>query len=145
MVNYTSICQYFSDILPIRHVYTIRRVSFLTSIETSKNSLLCLVQAVTNENHNVIGKLADRYNCNVVRFTEKFNLAVRNQFKLDSLDYLYCDGFIICHICHYNGIRHYLLVLLLAFGNTKPITHLFIYLLNVYTCMFIKCVCYSID
>ena len=42
--------------------------------------------AVTNENHNVIGKLADRYNCNVVKFTEKYNIAVRNQFKLESLD-----------------------------------------------------------
>ena len=31
-------------------------------------------------------KLADRYNCNVVRFTEKYNLAVRSQFKLESLD-----------------------------------------------------------
>ena len=71
-------CQYFSDILPIRHVYTIRRMSFLDNIETSKNSLLCLIHAVTNENLNVIGILADRYNCNVVRFTEKYNLAVRN-------------------------------------------------------------------
>ena len=79
-------CQYVSDILLIRHVYTIRRMSFLANIETSKNSLLCLINAVTNENLNVIGILADRYNCNVVRFTEKFNLAVRNQFKLESLD-----------------------------------------------------------
>ena len=62
-------CQYFSDILPNRHVYTIRRMSFLTNIETSKNSLLCLIHAVTNENHNDIGKPANRYNCNVVRFT----------------------------------------------------------------------------
>ena len=40
---------------------------------------------ILRKNHNVIGKLADRYNCNVVRFTEKYNLAVRNQFKLESL------------------------------------------------------------
>ena len=44
------------------------------------------LHTVTDENHNVIGKLADRHNCNVVRFTEKFNLAVRKKFKLESLD-----------------------------------------------------------
>ena len=95
-------CQYFSDILPIHHVYrpTIRRMSFLANIEASKNSLLYLIHAVTNENLNVIDILADRYNCNVVRFNEKYNLAVKNQFKLESLDQLFCDGFIICHTCH---------------------------------------------
>ena len=79
-------CQCLSDILPIRHVYTIRRMSFLTNFETSKNLLLCPIHAVTNENYNVIGMVADRYNCNIVRFTEKYNLALRNQFKLESLD-----------------------------------------------------------
>ncbi len=86
MVVIVKQCQYYSQLLPIRHIYTLQRMNFLNNLEASNNSLLCHIYTITNENHNAVGKLADRYGYDVVRFSEKYNLAVKNQFKLESFE-----------------------------------------------------------
>jgi hypothetical protein len=79
-------CQYYFQLLPIRHIYTLQRMNFLNNLEASNNSLLCHIHTITNENHNAVGKLAVRYGYDAVRFSEKYNLAVKNQFKLESFE-----------------------------------------------------------
>jgi hypothetical protein len=79
-------CQYFSDLLPIHHICTLRRMCFLLNIETSQNSLLRHIHEITNNNMNIISQLANKYNYqNVARFVENYNDIVKNQFKLESV------------------------------------------------------------
>ena len=43
-------CQYYSNLLPVRHVYTLHRMGFLAKIETSNNLLLRHIYTIANNN-----------------------------------------------------------------------------------------------
>ena len=59
-------------------------MNFLSNIENSENSLLCLIHAITNETDTGTGKLAELYNCNLAKFRDKYELVVRNKFKIEA-------------------------------------------------------------
>jgi hypothetical protein len=80
-------CQYLSDLLPMRHIYTLRRMGFLSNIETSDNSLLRHIYEITNNNMNIFVQFANKYNCNnVAKFVENYSAIVKYQFKLETVE-----------------------------------------------------------
>ena len=79
-------CQYCSNLLPVRHVYALHRMGFLTEIETSNNLLLRHIYTIANNNNNVITNVADRYCCSEAKFVKSYQTVVRTQFKFETVN-----------------------------------------------------------
>ena len=76
-------CQYFCDLLPIRHLYTLHRMCFLTKLDDSTNSVVSHIHQLRGAEHDIVLNLAEKYKCNKVAFVNSYNKIVRSQFKLE--------------------------------------------------------------
>ncbi len=77
-------CQYFCDLLPIRHLYTMHRMCFLDKLDNSSNSVVYHTHELRSAEHDSVSNLAEKYNCNKVIFAKFYNRVVRSQFKQET-------------------------------------------------------------
>ena len=72
-------CQFYTNVLPIRHYYVIRQISFLNNLLLTQNHVL---QTLHNSFGKIeLDKLASMFECNVNILTKSFRAMVRKKFK----------------------------------------------------------------
>ena len=77
-------CQYFCDLLPIRHIYTLHRMHFLNKVDDPTNSLVHHIYQFQSLKHDVVLNLSETYKCSKLIFTHSYNSVVRSHFKFES-------------------------------------------------------------
>jgi hypothetical protein len=75
-------CQFFMGHLPIRHIYALHRMQFLTNIVLSNNNLILLLYEIYGRSD--ISIVADKYNCETDVFINSYFKIVKTQFTNES-------------------------------------------------------------
>ena len=86
-------CQYYSKLLPIRHIDTVQRISYLTKIEGSNNTLLRNIYEFAMDNNSIISNLSEKYHCSNTEFVKYYESVDKtteyNWGRLPMIIYIY--------------------------------------------------------
>ena len=74
-------CQYYFKLLPVRHIYTLHGMSFVTKLENSNNILLRSIYDYAIENSSIISNLSDKYSCSDFEFVRSYETVVRKNLN----------------------------------------------------------------